>query len=380
MAATVKCRPQERTLGMVMKEVDEDLAIFLGMRRSAKEREDDLHSSPSFDYINDSLYEKTPNHDRTAKEISTSCSNDTSDYNDWLLSLSSYPFINEEENAVVDWTGKRSDLAELDLMAANSGNSPRDEETSQNELLVHSSSTCSGKSISSSNSNNSSSAGNSTTSSSSTGRSRRKPKAATPKAGRSLPLSLSKSSRPSTPTSRSSLPSAPLLVNPTSSRSSVTSSRSGSRSATPTSRTTCVVKPGLASWKKSVASATLVTPSAPPPSTAGGGKPRHSRSCSPSRAHQTRNNSYVHSQNKGASLSRSRGSWYNKDEDDVMMNPVQVGTKMVERVVNMRKLAPPPKHADDPSKKSSLSHRSSSFGTSFSKMSLDMAIRHMVIK
>ncbi|CAH9089017.1 unnamed protein product [Cuscuta epithymum] len=378
MAATVKCRPQERTLGMVMKEVDEDLAIFLGMRRSAKEREDDLHSSPIFDYINDSLFEETPADDRTAKEFSTSSANDTSEYNEWLLSLSSYPSINdEEENDAVDWTGKRSDLAELDLMATNDSNSPKDEETSQNELLVHSSSTTSGKSISSSNSKNSSSAGNSTTSSSS-GRSRRKPNAATPKAGRSLPLSLSKSSRPSTPTSRSSLPSAPPLVTTTSSRSSVTSSRSGSRSATPTSRTTCVVKPGLASWKKSAASATLVSPSAPPPSTAGGGKSRHSRSCSPSRA-QTQNNTHAHSQNKRASLSRSRGSWYTKDEDAVMMNPVQVGTKMVERVVNMRKLAPP-KHADDPSKKSSLSHRGSSFGTSFSKMSLDMAIRHMVIK
>lgn len=56
---------------------------------------------------------------------------------------------------------------------------------------------------------------------------------------------------------------------------------------------------------------------------------------------------------------------------------------MVERVVNMRKLAPPKpddhqSSSKDSSKKSSISQRSSSFGTSFSKKSLDMAIRHMV--
>lgn len=54
MQASVQCRPQERTLGMVMKEVDEDLAIFLQMRRSVKEREDHIHSE-IFEQFNDSL-------------------------------------------------------------------------------------------------------------------------------------------------------------------------------------------------------------------------------------------------------------------------------------------------------------------------------------
>lgn len=42
MQTSVQCRPQERTLGMVMKEVDEDLAMFLEMRRSEKEMNDQL--------------------------------------------------------------------------------------------------------------------------------------------------------------------------------------------------------------------------------------------------------------------------------------------------------------------------------------------------
>lgn len=74
----------------------------------------------------------------------------------------------------------------------------------------------------------------------------------------------------------------------------------------------------------------------------------------------------------------SRG--YSKVNDHV--NPVVIGTKMVDRVVSMRKLAPP-KHDDkssphgNPSVKSS-SPDSSGFGRSLSKKSLDMAIRHMV--
>ena len=66
------------------------------------------------------------------------------------------------------------------------------------------------------------------------------------------------------------------------------------------------------------------------------------------------------------------------------MNPVQMGNKMVERVVNMRRLVPP-KHDDQRSSLNSLSGTSlnspdsSGFGSSLSKKSLDMALRHMVI-
>lgn len=74
-------------------------------------------------------------------------------------------------------------------------------------------------------------------------------------------------------------------------------------------------------------------------------------------------------------LSRARFT----DGDDE--SPVMIGTKMVERVVNMRKLAPP-KHEDHHSSRDNSYGKSSSgssgFGTTLSKKSLDMAMRHMV--
>ncbi|EPS71355.1 hypothetical protein M569_03402 [Genlisea aurea] len=71
-----------------------------------------------------------------------------------------------------------------------------------------------------------------------------------------------------------------------------------------------------------------------------------------------------------------------KANDNV--SPALIGTKMVERVINMRKLAPP-KNDDRHSPHSSLSGKSSSpdssgFGRMLSKKSLDMAIRHMDIR
>lgn len=79
----------------------------------------------------------------------------------------------------------------------------------------------------------------------------------------------------------------------------------------------------------------------------------------------------------GNVLSRSRRC--SNGSDDV--NPVLVGTKMVERVVNMRRLAPPKDNQpsnENSTNKSSLSQDNSGFGRSLSKKSLDMAIRHMV--
>lgn len=54
MQASLQYRPQERSLGMVMKEVDEDLAIFLEMRRHEKENSDLNLFQKSNDY-HDSL-------------------------------------------------------------------------------------------------------------------------------------------------------------------------------------------------------------------------------------------------------------------------------------------------------------------------------------
>ncbi|KAI4384530.1 hypothetical protein MLD38_002672 [Melastoma candidum] len=67
------------------------------------------------------------------------------------------------------------------------------------------------------------------------------------------------------------------------------------------------------------------------------------------------------------------------------VSPVVLGTKMVERVINMRKLAPP-KQDEKHSAHSNLSGKSASspdgsgFGRTLSKKSLDMAVRHMDIR
>ncbi|KAK4277848.1 hypothetical protein QN277_015781 [Acacia crassicarpa] len=107
------------------------------------------------------------------------------------------------------------------------------------------------------------------------------------------------------------------------------------------------------------------------------GRPKR-QSCSPSRGRSS--NGMVHM--SGSSMPAvSRG--HSKVKDNV--SPVVIGTKMVERVINMRKLVPP--RLDDKnsphsnvSGKSSTSPESSGFGRTLSKKSLDMAIRHMDIR
>ncbi|KAI4382779.1 hypothetical protein MLD38_008696 [Melastoma candidum] len=107
------------------------------------------------------------------------------------------------------------------------------------------------------------------------------------------------------------------------------------------------------------------------------GRPRR-QSCSPSRGRLP--NGGLHA--SGSSVPAvSRG--HTKINDNV--SPVVLGTKMVERVINMRKLAPP-KQDEKHSPHSSLSGKSASspdgsgFGRTLSKKSLDMAMRHMDIR
>ncbi|XP_051138445.1 uncharacterized protein LOC127256465 isoform X2 [Andrographis paniculata] len=103
------------------------------------------------------------------------------------------------------------------------------------------------------------------------------------------------------------------------------------------------------------------------------------QSCSPARGRPP--NGIIH--NSGSSVPvPAANRLYAKANDNV--SPVLVGTKMVERVINMRKLAPP-KQDDRHSPHSNFSGKSSSpdssgFGRSLSKKSLDMAIRHMDIR
>ncbi|OEL30602.1 hypothetical protein BAE44_0008376 [Dichanthelium oligosanthes] len=105
-------------------------------------------------------------------------------------------------------------------------------------------------------------------------------------------------------------------------------------------------------------------------------RPRR-QSCSPSRG-RTLNGSVP----SGSSMPAVRRSHLNGGDS---VNPVQMGNKMVERVVHMRRLVPP-KHDEQRSSLNSISGKSSNspdstgFGRSLSKKSLDMALRHMDIR
>ncbi|KAK6156123.1 hypothetical protein DH2020_010371 [Rehmannia glutinosa] len=103
------------------------------------------------------------------------------------------------------------------------------------------------------------------------------------------------------------------------------------------------------------------------------------QSCSPARGRPP--NGIMHSSGSSVPVPAAN-RLHAKANDNV--SPALVGTKMVERVINMRKLAPP-KQDDKHSPHSNLSGKSSSpdssgFGRTLSKKSLDMAIRHMDIR
>nr|GLL40317.1 mucin-5B-like [Ipomoea trifida] len=103
------------------------------------------------------------------------------------------------------------------------------------------------------------------------------------------------------------------------------------------------------------------------------------QSCSPSRGRPP--NGLIHSSGSSVPIP-AMSRLHAKANDNV--SPGLIGTKMVERVINMRKLAPP-KQENKHSPNSNLSAKSSSpdssgFGRNLSKKSLDMAIRHMDIR
>ncbi|CAN6443035.1 unnamed protein product [Victoria cruziana] len=105
------------------------------------------------------------------------------------------------------------------------------------------------------------------------------------------------------------------------------------------------------------------------------GRPRR-QSCSPSRG-RAPNTSSQH----GGSLTSTSSRLHPNSGDNV--SPVVIGNKMVERVVNLRRLAPPRQDDLRSSQTNPLgksSPDSTGFGRSLSKKSLDMALRHMDIR
>ncbi|KAL2317133.1 hypothetical protein Fmac_031009 [Flemingia macrophylla] len=236
---------------------------------------------------------------------------------------------------------------------------------------------------------------------SSTPLSRSTARSSTPATRPTLQASRSTTSRSSTPTRRPSTPSnVPTVSSPLVKTSSISKSASlMSRQPVPSPGTYSTVR--SRQWKPSEMpgfshdappnlrttlperplSTTRGRPGAPSPRSssvdpASSGRPRR-QSCSPSRGRSSNGISYP----TGSSMPAVNRA-YSKANDNV--SPVVMGTKMVERVINMRKLAPPRldnrNSSHNLSGKSSSSLDSSGFGRSLSKKSLDMAIRHMDIR
>ncbi|XP_029143710.1 uncharacterized protein [Arachis hypogaea] len=207
-------------------------------------------------------------------------------------------------------------------------------------------------------------------------------RASTPTRRPTTPSSAPSISAPSAKASSISKPAPVVSQQPASSRGTSPTVRSRpwnpsempgfSLDAPPNLRTSLPERPLSATRGRPGAPSSRSSSVEPAPS----GRPRR-QSCSPSRGRSSGG-----SHPTGSSMPAvSRG--YSKANDNV--NPIVIGTKMVERVINMRKLAPP--RLDDKnsphgnlSGKSSSSPDSSGFGRTLSKKSLDMAIRHMDIR
>ncbi|XP_044508724.1 mucin-5AC-like [Mangifera indica] len=201
--------------------------------------------------------------------------------------------------------------------------------------------------------------------------------------------------RPSTPSSAPSISAPPVKSSPSVTKPSSTTSKNlvPSRGSSPTVKSrpwnpskmpgfSLDAPPNLrTSVPERPLSATRGRPGAPGPRSSSvepicNGRPRR-QSCSPSRGRAF--NGTLHS--SGSSVPAINRA-FAKANDNV--SPVVIGTKMVERVINMRKLAPP-KQDDKNSPPGNLTGKSSSpdstgFGRTLSKKSLDMAIRHMDIR
>ncbi|KAJ4979194.1 hypothetical protein NE237_009974 [Protea cynaroides] len=446
--ASVQQRQPMRKLGTMMKEKEEELTLFLEMRRREKERDNLLlQNSEEFDAPLGSkpgsspifIVSPTPARKTGADDFLNS-ENDKNDY-DWLLTPPGTPLFPslemESQKTFMSQIGTpKTRPASLKSRLAN----PQIEPASRGNSLCRQPTSSPGLNSITGIRRPSSPGGPVATAS--------RPQTPT---GRPTLTAQAKPSRPSTPTSRTTLPSTKSTAP---ARSSTPTTRSVARSSTPTTRPTVpALKPTSRSatpTRRTPTTSSVPRVSAPPgrsssvtksaPTTAT--KPVLSRGSSPTvksrpwkpsempgfsldappnlrtalperpvsasrgrpgapiaRSSSVEAGSNGRTRRQSSSPSRGRapnGSFHTSGSSVPAVNrspsngsdnvsPVVIGTKMVERVINMRKLAPPKR--DDPHStqnnsggKSSSSPDSSGFGRTLSKKSLDMAMRHMDIR
>ncbi|CAN1134372.1 hypothetical protein LINPERHAP2_LOCUS8229 [Linum perenne] len=400
----------------------DELSLFLELRRREKEMEksnllvDDQETKGGFAPVIQAVPQQMAPFHRNAAEKFLDSENEKSDY-DWLITPPGTPLLPSKEMEAQSATRNqlgtnarptilKSRLTNIQQEAPSTNGASKPKIMPLPSVL------------------NSSSAGNRRSSFSGEPKPASRP--STPTSRPTLPSA--KPTRSSTPTGRptlsSSKPSAALARSSTptrttprsstpTSRHSFPSSKSASRSSTPTpsgsapvSRSSSVTRSASIASKKPApsrgisptvksrplkpdampesvpkrpASATKARPGTRSSSNAAASiqRPRQ-QSCSPAKS---RSSNGIGSGGKLPISIKSRIQT-TTDCDDV--NPVLMGTQSVERVVNMRKLAPPKQDNHSSSYQSHStskpsSHDSSGFGRSLSKKSLDMAMRHMDI-
>ncbi|KAJ8540466.1 hypothetical protein K7X08_030385 [Anisodus acutangulus] len=467
----------------VMREKEEELALFFEMRRKEKERDDLLfQNNDEFDGSNTGgspIFNigSTTTVRKNGADDFLNADNDKNDY-EWLLTPPSTPLFPslemESEKTMMSQLGTaKARPTALRSRLAN----PQPEPSGRSNLASRQPASAAGLNTSSSGLRRPSSSGGSrpstptgrptlsatsslTSASKCTSTTASKAMASTATSKTVSTTTTSRPSRSSTPTSRATVPSAKSMVpqissTPTSrsnarsstptrtsstptTRASVPGSKSTSRAATPTRRPTSVSSTANATAPlvKSPSSVTTATITARNPGASRASSPivkprpwkpsdipgvsydappnlRTSLSDRPTSATRGRlgapsvrsssiepvTNGRIRRQSCSPArgrppngVARSSGSsvpipamsrLHAKANDNV--SPGLVGTKMVERVVNMRKLAPPAKQDNKHSPRNNLyAHSSlpdsSGFGRTLSKKSLDMAMRHMDIR
>ncbi|XP_073290198.1 uncharacterized protein [Primulina huaijiensis] len=411
-ASSVQFRLHNRDLGMVVSAIDEDLAVFLETRRDEKDRDDRVRAL-EFDEFDDSSGASpdwlTPNRLRSEKihgraddsflKLETErvgC--------DWLpmeLDTSSLPLVKESVLDSVATQTKSSNGGAI-FLKSEPANSPVESASLSQKLIPLATALHTANRIPLS-----------------SGGRKATPRSATPTGKTSLPAK-SKSFHPSTTTLKVTKPVAAQGRSVTPARLASISSKSSTRSATPTLEPSTQAMTSSASAKDefspgrktdpaiSQGTSTFLKTKPSKPSvmrTSSHDTPKSSKTLMPKKAVSASKGRpsvpntislNVNSRHKACSPSRERAPYGTHHKSESMMltrnrsrhttgldevNPVLMGSKMVERVVNMRKLAPPKQaeySSQDFAQKSFC--EGSGFGRSLSKKSLDMAIRHMDIR